>query len=110
MQGGRASVAIQPYHSVSIFNTPFSLCNYARCNYASVHRIIEITSFNGILVDVFDFLRHHCRVLYLLGMRAFFPVLITVVCFVRLFIKSESFQDTLSPLLLQHFEQAFCGL
>jgi len=74
-----------------------------------MRRIVDIATFNRVLMDVFDFLQHHRRVLYLLGMRAFFPVLITAICFMRLFIKSQLFQDAFGSLFLQHFEQAFCG-
>jgi len=44
------------------FSTPRFPCVITRAAITPVHKIIEIASFNGILVDVFDFLRHHCRV------------------------------------------------
>jgi len=66
------------------FQHPFFPRVITRTGIAPMHRIVDIATFNRFLVDVFDFLQHHRRVLYLLGMRAFFPDLIIAVCFMCL--------------------------
>jgi len=74
------------------FQHPVCPCVIARAGISPMHRIVDIASFNGILVDVFDFLQHHRKILYLLRMRAFFPELIIAVYFMRLFIKANCFR------------------
>jgi len=69
------------------FQSPVYPCVITRAGIAPIHWIVDIATFNRVLMDVFDFLQHHRRVLYLLGRRAFFPDLIIAVCFIRLQVK-----------------------
>ena len=72
-----------------------------------MHRVIDIAPFNGIIMNVFDFLQHHLITLDLLRMRTFFPNLIFAIFFMRLFIESQLPEYPFSALRFKHFKQAF---
>ena len=70
-------------------------------------RVINIPPFYRISVNILNLLPHHLFICYQFRMYAFLPELVSSICFMRFFIKSQLFQNSCHTVFIKIMEQFF---
>ena len=72
-----------------------------------MHGFINITAFNRVLVNIFNFLPHHILALNQFRVNTFLPKLIGTIIFMRFFIKLQLLQNLPDIVRSEILNQAF---